>query len=196
MNIHRNYQRNFTIVVSRFVQKCQAILNKGFVLLWTNSPSLHYLSILFRILTHEYSFQNTTILVTNRWNRSHFSWIFFKFLTFTVHTFVLNQMCPSPSQCWAMCILEHWDDCNTQVNIGEEENEPSVSRFVTSIVDPRHTGSRVRISDCWASSILKTVPVSQDSMLNASLENLSTTILHRDRALCVTGYHADTKRLC
>ena len=24
-----------------FVQKCQAILNKGFVLLWTNSPRLH-----------------------------------------------------------------------------------------------------------------------------------------------------------
>ena len=25
-----------------FVQKCQAILNKGFVLLWTNSPRLHW----------------------------------------------------------------------------------------------------------------------------------------------------------
>ena len=36
--------------------------------------------------------------------------------------------------------------------------------------------STVRISDCRASSILKTVPVSQDFMLNASLENLSTTI--------------------
>ena len=34
----------------------------------------------------------------------------------------------------------------------------------------------VRISDCRASSILKTVTVSQDFMLNASSENLSTTI--------------------
>lgn len=32
------------------------------------------------------------------------------------------------------CILEHSDDCNTQINIGEGENHTSVSRFVTSIV--------------------------------------------------------------
>ena len=38
-----------------------------------------------------------TILVTNRWNRSHLSWIFFKFLTFTPDTFVLTYICPSPS---------------------------------------------------------------------------------------------------
>ena len=144
------------------------------------------LSTLFRILTHGYSFQNTTILVTNHWNRSHFSWIFSKFLTFTVHTFVLNQMCPSPSSFpmlshvyfgalrWLQYPSQHWG-----------RGKPSVSRFVTSIVDPRYTGSRVRISDCRASSILKTVPVSQDSMLNASSENLSTTmsILHRASAL-------------
>ena len=30
--------------------------------------------------------------------------------------------------------LEHWDDCNTQINIGEGETHTSVSRFVTSIV--------------------------------------------------------------
>jgi len=38
------------------------------------------------------------------------------------------------SQCWATRILEHWDDCDTQINIGEGENHTSISRFVTSIV--------------------------------------------------------------
>ena len=37
-----------------------------------------------------------------------------------------------PIQCWATCILEHWDDCNTQINTGEGENHSSVSRFMTS----------------------------------------------------------------
>ena len=37
-------------------------------------------------------------------------------------------------KCWATHSLEHWDDCNTQINIGEGENHTSVSRFVTSIV--------------------------------------------------------------
>ena len=37
-------------------------------------------------------------------------------------------------QCWATCILEHWDDCNTKINIREGETQTSVSRFLTSIV--------------------------------------------------------------
>ena len=41
---------------------------------------------------------------------------------------------PLLPQCWATHILEHWDDSNTQINIGEGENHTSVSRFVTSIV--------------------------------------------------------------
>ena len=40
---------------------------------------------------------------------------------------------PLLPQCWATRILEHWDDCNTQINIGEGENHTSISRFVTSI---------------------------------------------------------------
>ena len=40
MNIHRNYQWNLTRILV-FVQNCQAILNRGFVSLWTNSPRLH-----------------------------------------------------------------------------------------------------------------------------------------------------------
>ena len=42
---------------------------------------------------------------------------------------------PLLPQCWARRILKQWDDCNTQINIGEGENHTSVSRFVTSIVD-------------------------------------------------------------
>ena len=41
---------------------------------------------------------------------------------------------PLLPQCWTTRILEHWDDCNTQINIGEGENNTRVSRFVTSIV--------------------------------------------------------------
>ena len=41
-------------------------------------------------------------------------------------------------QCWATCILEQWDDCNTQIDIEEGENRTSVSRFVTSIVGWNH----------------------------------------------------------
>ena len=49
------------------------------------------------------------------------------------HLFSLKSAHLLP-QCWATCILEHWDDCNTQINIGEGETHTSVSRFVTSIV--------------------------------------------------------------
>ena len=77
----------------------------------------------------------TTILVTNSWNRSHLSWIFSKFLTFTPDTQMFSLKCaPLLPQCWATRILEHWDDCNTRINTGEGENHTSVSRFVTSVV--------------------------------------------------------------
>ena len=49
------------------------------------------------------------------------------------HLFLLKSAHLLP-QCWATCILEHWDDCNTQINIGEGETHTSVPRFVTSIV--------------------------------------------------------------
>ena len=75
-----------------------------------------------------------TILVTNRWNGSHLSWIFSKFLTFTLHTFVLTQMCQlsfpnvEPSVFWSNEMTadpnQHWG----------AENHKSVSRFVTRIV--------------------------------------------------------------
>ena len=41
---------------------------------------------------------------------------------------------PFPMLRWATRNLEHWDDCSTQINIGEGETHTSVSRFVTSIV--------------------------------------------------------------
>ena len=61
----------------------------------------------------------TTILVTNRWNRSHLSWIFSKFLTFTLHTFVLTQICRSPSPMLSGAYFGALKWLQTQINIGE-----------------------------------------------------------------------------
>ena len=44
------------------------------------------------------------------------------------------KFAPILPQCWAMRILEQWDDCNTPINNGEGGNHTSLSRFVTSIV--------------------------------------------------------------
>ena len=72
-----------------------------------------------------------TILITNCWNKMRFSWILWKIS----HTHPSHLCAPLLPQCWATHILEHWDYCNTQINIGEEgESLLSVSRFVTSIV--------------------------------------------------------------
>ena len=66
-----------------------------------------------------------TILVTNRWNGSHLSWIFSKFLTVTLRTFVLTQMrrlsFPNvdPSVFWSTEMTanpnQHWERKITQV---------------------------------------------------------------------------------
>ena len=64
-------------------------------------------------------FRLNTILVTNRWNRSHLSWIFSKFLTFTLHTFVLPQMCRSPSPMLSRAYFGALKWLQTQFNIGE-----------------------------------------------------------------------------
>ena len=79
-----------------------------------------------------------TILVTNRWNmnRTFFLNFFENILHSLFSPFFSLKCAPLLSQpCWATRILEHWDDCNTQINIVEGENLTSVSRFVTSIVD-------------------------------------------------------------
>ena len=49
----------------------------------------------------------------------------------TLNTFVLTEMCLLPPQCWATCVLEHWDYCNTQIHSGEEETHTSVSTFLS-----------------------------------------------------------------
>ena len=54
------------------------------------------------------SIPQATILVTNRWNRSCFSWIFSKFLTFTLPTFFLTQMCSFPSPMLGHA-YQHWE---------------------------------------------------------------------------------------
>ena len=69
MNIHRHYQRNLTRVFN-VCQKCQAILNKGFVLL-----SAFALNMLLKIWTHGYGFQN----IRRFYNYDSFFFNFMKF---------------------------------------------------------------------------------------------------------------------
>ena len=94
-------------------------------IMFSNSKLAHLKSVLGR---------EATILVTNRWNRSHLPWIFSKFLTFTLHTFVLTQMCHSPSPMLSRAYF--W---STEMTANPNQhwggrNHTSVSRFVTSIV--------------------------------------------------------------
>ena len=78
---------------------------------------------------------SSTILITNRWNRSHLSLEFSpNFLHSLLTSSFSLKFAPLLPQCWATRILDQWDDCNTQINIGEGENHTSVSRFVTRIV--------------------------------------------------------------
>ena len=57
--------------------------------------------------------------VTNRWNRSHLSWIFSKLLTFTLHIFVLTQMYPSPTPMLIRAYFGALKWLQTQINIGK-----------------------------------------------------------------------------
>ena len=79
----------------------------------------------------------TTILVKNLWNRNCFSWIVSK-ISYIHYSHLCSQLTCAPllPLCWAMHILEHWDDCSTQINIGEGETHASEhSRFLTSIIE-------------------------------------------------------------
>ena len=53
-------------------------------------------------------------------------WVFLNFLETFLHSLstpLFSLKCvPLLPQCWAMRILEHWEDCNTQINFGEGEN--------------------------------------------------------------------------
>ena len=86
------------------------------------------------ILPKKRAWSVTTILLTNQWNRHCFSWIFSK-IYYSLFTLLFSLKCAPPlPQCWATHILEHWDNCNTQIKIGEGETQTCVSRFLTSIV--------------------------------------------------------------
>ena len=104
------------------------------------------------ILAYIKSYQ-ATILVTNRWNRSHLSWIFSKFLTFTLHTFVLTQMCPSPSPMLSRAYFGALKWLQTQINIGKGKNHTSVSRFVTRIVERSNKRSSLQRNKSQCSSL-------------------------------------------
>ena len=94
-------------------------------------------SALERIKKYYWGTTGTTILVTNRWKRAKKT----PFLVNSLETFLHSlialgfslKFAPLHSQCWATRILEHWDDCNTQINIEEGETHTNVSRFLTSI---------------------------------------------------------------
>ena len=59
---------------------------------------------------------------------------------FFIHSPLFSLKCtPLLPKWWATRILEHWDDCNTQINIGKGGNHTSVSRFVTSIAGATYT---------------------------------------------------------
>ena len=64
------------------------------------------------------------------------------------------KFAPLLPQCWATRILDQWDDCNTQINIGEGENHTSVSRFMTRIVDGKKGSERGRSGATKSSSFL------------------------------------------
>ena len=73
------------------------------------------------ILPKKRAWSVTTILLTNQWNRHRFSWIFSK-ISYSLFTLLFSLKCAPPlPQCWATHILGHWDDCNTQIKIGEGE---------------------------------------------------------------------------
>ena len=58
-----------------------------------------------------------TILVTNRWNRSHLSEFSPNFLHSLLTPSLSVKCTPLLPQCWATRIYEHWDDdCNIQIN--------------------------------------------------------------------------------
>ena len=86
------------------------------------------------ILAYIKSYQ-ATILVTNRWNRSHLSWIFSKPLTFTLHIFVLTQMCPSPSPMLFRAYFGALKWLQTQINIGKGKITQVFQEVVTRIVE-------------------------------------------------------------
>ena len=76
----------------------------------------------------------STILVTNRWNRHHLSWIFWNISYIHSSRFCSHSNVPlSFPNIDATIILKHWDDCNTQINTGKGETHTSVSGFLTSI---------------------------------------------------------------
>ena len=98
----------------------------------------------------------STTLVTDCWNRSHLSWIFSRFLTFTLHTFVLTQMCPSPSPMLSRAYLGALKWQQTQINIGEGEitrvfqdlwqGLKNSQHPQNHVIPPVFSGARVQVS--------------------------------------------------
>ena len=113
--------------------------------------------------------------VTNRWNRSHLSAdlsrIFSKFLTFTLHTFVLTQMCrsPSPMLSWAYFGALKW--LQTQINIGEGK--------ITQVFQDLWRGLQPCIQFCFILhiySVLKLKVAGKSQLLFSQVTSMLTLI--------------------
>ena len=109
------------------------------------------------ILPENRARSETTSLVTNRWNR-RFLLNFLENFLHSLFTILFSLKCsPLLPQCWATHILEHWDDCNTHINIGEGETHTGVSRFLTSIANMFLLWTTIKAKDtgfdslniCW-----------------------------------------------
>ena len=117
------------VVCFSLVFLCHVLLQLLFLVpLWVDPVSQE-------ILPKNRAWSVTTILLTNQWNRHRFSWIFAK-ISYSLFalSFSLKSATLLP-KCWVTHILEHWDDCNTQIKIGEGKTHTCVSRFLTSIAD-------------------------------------------------------------
>ena len=117
------------VVCFSLVFLCHVLLQLLFLVpLWVDPVSQE-------ILPKNRAWSVTTMLLTNQWNRHRFSWIFAK-ISYSLFalSFSLKSATLLP-KCWVTHILEHWNDCNTQIKIGEGKTHTYVSRFLTSIAD-------------------------------------------------------------
>ena len=98
---------------------------------WRTKTTSKTASSLFSVCRVEASWQGyPTTLVTNRWNRSHLSWIFSNFFTFALHTLFLTQMCPSPSPMLSRAYFGALKWLQTQINMtGERGSGKSLKCF-------------------------------------------------------------------
>ena len=76
----------------------------------------------------------STILVTNRWNRSHFVLNFLTFLHSLFTPLFSLECAPLLPQCWATHILEYWDDCNPKSTLWRGKSHKCFKILIVTII--------------------------------------------------------------